>query len=256
MSQSKNANRAIGIAVLAMMFGAGSVYAQSSSSTSGSSAPESGAPNTSNTPASGSSASGSAASSKVSHGDKSLMDDLAKANLSEIETAKMVQGKTQNDQVKQYAQKMIDDHTQAQQQLQQLAEQKGVKLPTDPDLKHKAEMKAMSALSGDKLDKTYMSQGGLSDHRNAHKLLAKIESKAKDPDLKALGAKLMPIIDQHLAMARDIAGSKSTANMSGSSQGTAGTSGTPSGSSGSSGPSSSTGASGTSGSSNSTSPSK
>jgi putative membrane protein len=189
-----------------------------------------------------------------------MMDDLAKANLSEIETAKLVMGKTQNDQVKQFAQKMIDDHTQAQQELEQLAQQKNVKLPTEPDLKHKAEMKLLSAMEGEKLDKTYMSRGGLSDHKKTHQLLAKIESKAKDADLKALAGKLMPVIDQHLAMARDVKKEESSGNSSGASMGAAGTSGTSStSSSGSSGSKSSTGGtgvSGTSGSSNRTSPGK
>jgi putative membrane protein len=265
MSQSNSINRALGIAALAMMFGAGSVYAQSSQSAqqSPSIRSSSGMPSDSSTSSSGSSTSGAHASaSSVSHADKSMMDDLAKANLSEIETAKLVLGKTQNDQVKQFAQKMIDDHTNAQQELEQLAQQKNVKLPTEPDLKHKAEMKMLSAMEGEKLDKAYMSRGGLSDHKKAHELLAKIESKAKDADLKSLAGKLMPVIDQHLAMARDVSKAESSGNTSGASMGAAGTSGTSStSSSGSSGSGSKnstggTGVSGTSGSSNSTAPGK
>lgn len=281
MSQSNNFNRTIGIAALAIMFGAGSVYAQSSTSSStGSGTTSSGTSSQSGAPASSSgsnTAAGTGASAKnaVSRSDASLMRDLAQANISEIEAGKLAQSKTKNDQVKQFAQKMVDDHTKANQELQQLAQQKGVKLPTEPDMKHKASMKLLSALDGDKFDKRYMSQGGLSDHRNTHKLLTRVQDRATDPDLKSLAAKLMPIVDQHLTMAQGIAGDKSTANMSGSSQGAAGTSGVSSGSSdsgssakasrsSSSGTGSSagtstdtgTGTTGTSGSSNSTSPSK
>jgi putative membrane protein len=249
MSQSNNLNRTIGIAALAIMFGAGSVYAQSSTSTGTSS----GTGNSTSSSSGSDTAAGTGAAAKntVSRSDASLMRDLAQANISEIEAAKLAQSKTKNDQVKQFAQKMIDDHTKANQELEQLAQQKGVKLPTEPDMKHKASMKLLSALDGDKFDKRYMSQGGLSDHRNTHKLLARVQDRATDPDLKSLAAKLMPVVDQHLTMAQEISGEKSAANMSGSSQGPAGTSGMSSGSSGSSRSST-----GTSGSSNSTSPSK
>ncbi|NEX63791.1 DUF4142 domain-containing protein [Noviherbaspirillum sp. 17J57-3] len=152
------------------------------------------------------------------------MRDLAYANISEIEAAKLAQSKSSNDQVKQFAQKMIDDHTKASQDLQALADAKGVKLPTTPDTKHKAAVKMMSALSAEKFDQKYLAQGGLRDHKNTHQLLARIESRASDPDLKALATKTMPVVDQHLQLAQDVTSGKSTGSMSGSSGSTSGSS--------------------------------
>jgi putative membrane protein len=251
MFQSNDINRALGIAALAMMFGAGAVHAQSSTSTgtpAGNSATTSGT-STSGTSASDTSKSiGASAKNAVSRSDASLMRDLAQANLAEIEAGKMAQSKTKNDKVKDFAQKMVDDHTKAQQELQQLADQKGVKLPTEPDMKHKASAKLLSALEGDKFDKRYMSQGGLSDHRDTHKLLSRVQDRATDPDLKALAAKMLPTVDQHMTMAQEISGEKSATGTSGTSSGTSGTSGT-SGASDSSSKSTTKGTSGSSGSS-------
>ncbi|TFW05900.1 DUF4142 domain-containing protein [Oxalobacteraceae bacterium OM1] len=176
------------------------------------------------------------------------MKDFAQANISEIEAGKMAQDKTKNDQVKTFAQKMVDDHTTALKQVQDLAQQKGVTLPTEPDTKHKAAMKMMGALDGDKFDAAYMKQGGLNDHKSTHKLLTQMQNKAKDPDLKAMAAKVQPAVDQHLQMAQSIEKDRSTGNMSGSSGGSAGTSGK---SASGSGTSSTKSTSGTSGSSNS-----
>ena len=254
MPQCNDIPRVLGIAALAMMLGAGTVYAQSSTATSGTESAgmtkdkagqstSSGATSTSGQTASG--------SKGVSRSDRELMRELAYANLAEIETAKLAQSQSKNEQVKNFAQRMMDDHGNAMQELQQLAQQKGVTLPTEPDAKHKAEAKKLSSLSSDKFDKQYMSQGGLADHRNTHRLLSRVQDKAADPDLKALAAKMQPVVDQHLTMAQNIASGKSTSNMSGSSMGPAGTSGVSSGTSGK--PS---GTSGTSGSSNSVSPSK
>ena len=230
MFQSNDIHRALGIAALAMMFGAGAVHAQSSTSTttpSGSNTSSTTSGTSSGTSSTGSTSSdtGASSSKSVSRADANLMHDLAQANLAEIEAGKMAQSKTKNDQVKQFAQKMVDDHTKAQEELQQLAQQKGVKLPTEPDMKHRASAKMLSALEGDKFDKRYLSQGGLSDHRNTHKLLSRVQDRATDPDLKALASKMLPTVDQHLTMAQELSGEKSATSTSGSSMGPAGTSG-------------------------------
>lgn len=318
MSKRKTLNRMLGVATLAMMFGAGSVYAQSTapdaagktpankagamsptgenstssvapppasssdstgasgaSGTSGSSASGSSmggaAANKENaagqTPANeagkmsptgenetssvkpsasgasgtaGSSASGAAASGSVSKSDQKMMKDLAQANMAEIEAAKVAQQKSSSEEVKNFAQKMIDDHTKASDQLQQLAQAKNVTLPTDLDSKHKSEIKKLSALSGDKFDKRYMSQGGVSDHRQAHALLNRIEKNAKDSDLKTLASSLMPTINDHWQMAKQIrSGKASTATGSSGTKGSSESSGASSGSSGTSSGSSS-----------------
>lgn len=267
MPQRKDIPCVLGIAALAMMFCAGTVYAQSSSTTSGKESAGMSSQNQAGQGASsGASTMGQAATSGqgVNSSDRNLMRELAYANLAEVEAAKIAQSQSQNDQVKNFAQRMMDDHTKALQELQQLAQQKGVALPTEPDAQHKAEAKKLAALSGDKFDKRYMAKGGLSDHHNTHRLLSRVQDRASDPDLKALASKMMPVVDQHLSMAQNITGAKSATDMSGSSMGPAGTSGAPSSASGgaSSGgttPSTNTqpsGATGTSGSSNSVGPSK
>lgn len=210
MQQRKHLNRMLGIAALAMLFGGGAVHAQSTGATSatqgsGSSA-QSGTGTSSNASAGASKA--GAESGSVSKADQRMMKNLAEANLAEIDTGKLALQKSQNDQVKAYAQKMIDDHTQAQKELEQLAQQKGVTLPTETDMKHKAAAKALSALEGEKFDKMYMNQVGVRDHKNTHQLLTKAQKSAKDPDLKALATKTTPIVDNHLTMAQDQAGKK------------------------------------------------
>ena len=69
-------------------------------------------------------ASGSAAASSVSQEDRAMIEDLAEANIAEIETGQLALTKSQNPRVREYAQKMIDDHGMAQQELQQMAQAK------------------------------------------------------------------------------------------------------------------------------------
>lgn len=223
----------------------GSSGASGTSGASGSSADSSAQPSSGASTA-GSSASGAAASGKaLSKSDQGIMRELAQSNLAEIEAGKLALSQSKNDEVKSFAQKMVDDHTQAQQELEQLAQAKGVTLPTEPDSKHKTAMKKLGALEGDKFDKQYMAQGGMKDHRDTHKLLNRAEKRASDSELKALVTKMQPIVADHMKMAQDMKGGKGSATgssgssgASGSSMGPAGTSSTP-GSSGSSGSSTS-----------------
>jgi len=119
---------------------------------------------------------------------------------------------------------MIDDHTQAQKDLEQLAQAKNVTLPTEPDKKHKNAAKKLSAMEGDKFDKAYLSQGGVTDHKETHRLLDQAQTKASDPDLKALVAKTKPVVEEHLTTAQSMQGKKG-----GASQGASGASGNSSG---------------------------
>jgi len=133
-----------------------------------------------------------------------MMRELAYANLSEIEAGKIAQSKSQNEEVKSFAQKMIDDHTKAQQDLEQLVQNKSVTLPTEPDRKHQAMLKKLDALSSEEFDRQYAERGGLADHKAAHRLLQRIQSQAKDADFKQLADRLLPTIEQHLKMAQNM----------------------------------------------------
>lgn len=167
------------------------------------------AQNTTATAAAGTTASSTAG---VASSDQKMMRDIAQANHAEVAAGKLALEKSQSDDVKTFAQKMIDDHTKAQQELQTLADGKGVKLPTEPDAKHKAMAKVMAGLKGDAFDKRYLKQGGLADHQAAHKLLDRVQNKAKDADLKAYAAKTITAVDQHMTMAQETAGKHGVGN--------------------------------------------
>ncbi|SNS15757.1 Predicted outer membrane protein [Noviherbaspirillum humi] len=203
----------LGAATLAVMFSAASVHPQTTGASP--STPSSAASSSDKTSASGTATAGgmdkAAAASKsgsstMSRGDQRMMRDLAHANLSEVAAGKLALEKTKDERVKSFAQKMIDDHTKGMDDLQKLAQAKGVDLPTEPDTKHKAAMKGLEKLSAEQFDKKYMAQGGLADHKATHKLLEKAQSKAGDADLKALAAKMQPIVDGHLKLAQDTTG--------------------------------------------------
>ncbi len=138
------------------------------------------------------------AKSALNKADQAIVIGMAQANMAEVEAGKLAVSKTQDAAVKAYAQQMIDDHTKALNDVATLAQNKGVTLPTEPDARHKAMAAKLSKLSGDKFDKEYMAQAGVADHTKVHAKLKKDQAKARDPDVKALAAKMLPTVEQHL----------------------------------------------------------
>jgi predicted outer membrane protein len=228
----KNVLKALlAISAVAAMFSAAGVQAQTSGSSgaagttsqsgsmgkdqqggsSSGSAGMSGSTGTSGATSQGASGAAGAAASggSMAKADQKILMTMAQANMAEIEAGKLAQSKSQNDQVKAFAQQMIDDHTKALSDVQALAQQKGVTLPTEPDAKHKAMAAKLEKMSGDAFDKAYMAQAGVSDHKNVHAMLLKDEKRAKDADLKALAAKMTPVVEQHLKSAQQMPAPKS-----------------------------------------------
>jgi putative membrane protein len=166
----------------------------------------------------GTTSSGMGKASTLSRSDRKMVTDMAMANMAEIELARTAQTKSQNEQVKNFAQQMIDDHTKALNEVQQLAQAKGITLPSELGRTHKAKADRMGRLSGEEFDRAYMAQAGVAEHKKTHDKLNQVQTRAKDPDVKALAARTLPIVDQHLNSAQQL--HKNTAVGSSRTQGT------------------------------------
>lgn len=150
-----------------------------------------------------SSESSKSSGNKISTADERLMMQLAQVNIAEINAGKLAEQKSSNDQVKAFAKKLVDDHTKALDDLKQLAMSKGVNLPSEPNRQQQAMENKLSALSGEKFDNQYVDQSGSRAHKETHRLLQRVRSKASDADLKAYANKIMPTIESHQQLAKD-----------------------------------------------------
>ena len=156
-------------------------------------------------------AAGTAYAQNLSKDDQRILTSLAQANVNEVAAGNIALQKATSPEVKSFAQKMVDDHTKGLQDVQQVAQAKNVTLPTEPDAKHKKMADRLNALSGEEFDKSYIANAGVNDHKAAHKLVTDAQQKAKDPDIKALAAKLQPTIDQHMKSVPQMAAGKNGA---------------------------------------------
>ena len=141
---------------------------------------------------------------KMSSADRKFMMTAAMGGMAEVEMARLALQKSASDSVKQYAQKMIDDHTMAGDELKRLASMKGVALPAQPDAKHMAMMAKMGKLSGMGFDMMYVKEAGVKAHEKMEKLYMKESMSGMDMDAKAFASKTLPTVRMHLQMARDM----------------------------------------------------
>ncbi len=141
----------------------------------------------------------------VTGGDLAFMNDAAPGGMAEVELGRMAVKQGMSKDVKQFGQKMIDDHTKAGQELMKVAEQKKVMLPPDVMPKHKEVMEKLSKLSGADFDREYV-KAMVADHEKDVAAFDATAKTAADADVKAFAAKTLPTLQMHLQMIRDIQG--------------------------------------------------
>ena len=132
--------------------------------------------------------------------------DVARGNMAEIALSRLALDHSQNDSVKQFAQKMIDDHTAAEAELQTIATSKNLTLPTTMDSKHQSAVDKLGARSATDFDREYM-KTMVNDHEKMVGILQKEANSGTDTELKAFAAKTLPTVQSHLEMARSISSS-------------------------------------------------
>jgi putative membrane protein len=141
------------------------------------------------------------ASGQLASADQAFVKEAATGGLMEVELGRLAAEKASNAEVKQFAQRMVDDHGKANQQLSTIAQQKNVQVPTELTGKAKADHDRLSKLSGEQFDRAYM-QLMVQDHRKDVGEFRKQSTKAKDADVKSFASQTLPTLEDHLKMAQ------------------------------------------------------
>ncbi len=139
---------------------------------------------------------------RLSASDASFLKNAAAGGAAEVELGNLARDRATDPDIKQFAQKMVDDHSKANEELKALAQKKGVTAPASPDPKSRKEMDRLSKLSGSEFDRAY-AKLMLSDHEKDVSEFMKESTGAQDPDVKDFAARTLPTLQDHLRMARE-----------------------------------------------------
>ena len=134
-----------------------------------------------------------------SRADKHFVTAAGGAGLAEVQAAQLATQKSGRQDVKDFAQRMITDHTKAGDQLKQIADSEGLSLPTAPG---KGDTKAIAKLQGESgaaFDADYI-KGQRSAHNKAVKLFSKESASGQDATLKSFAGQTLPTLQDHQKM--------------------------------------------------------
>jgi len=141
-------------------------------------------------------------SSGVTGADRQFMIKTAQANIGEVKGGQLALTRAVASPARDFAQHMIDDHSRANVELKKLARQKGVRLPSDTDLKHKQMAHMLAARSGDAFDRAYL-KAMIDGHRKVIAMFQSEVADGRDPDVKAWASQTLPTLQRHLQHATE-----------------------------------------------------
>lgn len=140
-------------------------------------------------------------SSAVTAKDKAFMRKAAQAGMAEVAEGRIAAAKTQNPAVKAFAERMIQDHTQAGDKLAQIAETLNVKLPAEPSPAQQKHLNELRKLSAAEFDKKYDPMQ-LKDHEKTVNEFKQEAESVQNPALKAWVESALPVLKEHLKLAQ------------------------------------------------------
>jgi putative membrane protein len=155
----------------------------------------------------------STSTSKLSSTDKKFVMEAAVGGMEEVQLGQLAAQKATDPDVKNFGQKMVDDHSKANDQLKQVASQKGITVPSALPASKQKDVDQLSKLSGAAFDKKYVSMM-VQDHKKDVAEFKKESTKAKDSDVKGFASNTLPTLQDHLKMIQDISAKMHPTKMS------------------------------------------
>jgi len=139
------------------------------------------------------------------YGDQAFVSKALQGNAAEVQLGQLAEQKSQSDDVKQYAQKMVSEHSQMSDKwFKPVAKQLNVSEPKGLSKKDKKLMEKLQGLSGQEFDTEYI-QAMVKDHKEDLKEFQSEAQAAQDPNVKQIAQQGTKVIEQHLQVIEQIA---------------------------------------------------
>jgi len=195
----------------------------------------------------GQSSGGQQNGTRLSSADRRFIQRVAQDSTAEVELGRLASQQASSDAVRRFGQRMVQDHTRANDELMRLAGSRGLTVSPALDKKHRSLSTRLARMSGSEFDQAYMKQM-VKDHQTTVSRFERESTQGQDPEVRQWASQMLPALREHLEMARGLApgsnGNSTASGGSGSGTGSSGGAGASGSGSGSSGAGSSAGSSG------------
>jgi putative membrane protein len=137
------------------------------------------------------------ASNKPTAMERTFIKKAADGGMMEVELGRLAAEKGGSDQVKDFGNEMVRDHSKINDNLKDVAAKMKATVPSSVSAKHHAAIEKMSRLSGADLDKAYVT-AMVTDHEKDIEEFEKADKEVKNPDLKKFIEDALPMMKDHL----------------------------------------------------------
>lgn len=136
--------------------------------------------------------------------DKMFLRKAAEGGMAEVQLGQLAAQKGSSEQVKDFGQKMVTDHTKLNEKMQPIAEKMGVKPPSKLSKKDQKELDKLNTLSGTDFDKEYLTYMVKDHHQDLMEFRSEMQA-TQDPTLKTAVTEGEHVIDEHAQMVDKLA---------------------------------------------------
>lgn len=138
--------------------------------------------------------------------DRDFVTEAAGGGMAEVKLGELAKERAGSAEVRKFGERMVEDHTRANQELTALLRKKGMDMPTKEMPKKAQECyDRLSQLKGAEFDKAYI-KDMVKDHREDVALFESMSKSGKDADLRAFAIKTLPTLREHYQLAQKLAG--------------------------------------------------
>jgi putative membrane protein len=142
---------------------------------------------------------------QLNSGDYKFVSGAARGGLMEVQVGELAKAKATGQRVRDFADKIVKDHSKANDELKQLAATKQTALPAQISTREQSSIDRLQTLSGPDFDKAFIADA-VKDHKKDVKEFQEAAKSAADPDVRAFAQKMLPTLEEHLRMAQDLEG--------------------------------------------------
>jgi len=136
-------------------------------------------------------------------GDSQFVNKAAAGGMSEIKLGQLAVDKGSNSAVKEFGQRMVTDHSKANQELKDVASRANITLPDTINASDQALYESLSKLSGPAFDRAY-ARAMVKDHEDDVTAFQRETLEGKNTAVKEFALKTVPTLKEHLQLAREM----------------------------------------------------
>lgn len=136
--------------------------------------------------------------------DRDFVRRAMQGSMAEVQLGQLAAQKSSSQDVKQFAEKMTQDHAQLDNQMKPIAQEMGVKTPDKVSKKDEKLDAKLQNMSGKEFNDTYI-KAMVKDHESDLSEFRHEAQTTQNPQLKQAAEQGAQVIEQHLAMIKQIA---------------------------------------------------